>query len=247
MEKEETEDNLRKMKDELGLKQKQIDEVLVGKYELEREGKQLRSQIERLKLSEAETEKLRKELDALYEEFKQLRLENSELNSLTKQLNRENVSVKEQFTIYRQEVEEEKKQFYEFKQNSERNLSRLKNSFDLERNALREEIEELRDAIRAEKRKRTDVKLKAVQYCEVAKKLHHHLKQLENEDRSKLFRPATKSVRAIGHPTGRGNLTRSASESNEIQSNLRKQYKEMKKKLSEIQNSDYCKLHQPAS
>lgn len=235
------------MKDECGAKQKQIDDALASKYELEKEGKQLRSQIERLKLGEAEAEKLRKELDALYEEFKQLRMENSELNSLTKQLNRENVTVKEQFNMYRQEVEEEKKQFYEFKQNAERNQSRLKNSFELERNALREEVEELRDAIRAEKRKRTDVKLKAVQYCEVAKKLHHHLKQLENEDRSKLFRPTAKGVRAIGHPATRSTLGRSASESNEIQSNLRKQYKEMKKKLNEIQNSDYCKLHQPAS
>lgn len=245
MEKEEAEDNQKKMKDELTLKQKQVDESLHGKHELEKEVKQLRCQIEKLKLSENETDRLRKELDGLYEDFKQLRIENSELNSLNKQLNRDAMSIREEFSIYKNDMEEERKQHVESKQNSERNLSRIRNSFDLERNALREEIEELRDAIRSEKRKRTDVKLKAVQYCEVAKKLHGHLKQLENEDRSKLFRPTAKS--RPGQPTRPNGQLNKVAESNEIQSNLRKQYKEMKKMLNEIQNSDYCKLHQPTS
>ena len=226
------------MKDDLDLKQKQIEQATTSRFELEKEIKQLKAQIVTLKLSESEMHKLRKEFDVLYEDFKKLRNDNSELNALTKQLDRENVSLKDQFTMYRNEIEEEKKQFYDYKQNSERNANRTKNSFDLERSALREEIEELKDAIRVEKHKRKEIKAKCVQYCEVARKLHKHLKQFESESNTKLsFRTpisrAPKGTKQIEPKT------------TELQSDLRKQYKEMKRMLNEIQNSDYCKVHQP--
>lgn len=235
IEKEEAEENLNKTKDDLNLKQKQFDELMANKIELEKKTSQLKSQINTLKLSESEVEKLKKELDSLYEDFKQIRIENSELNALTKQLSRENVSVKEQFTMYRNDVEEEKKQFYDYKQNSERTLNRVKNSFELERSAMREELEELKDEIRSEKRKRSDIKLKCVQYCEIAKKLHKHLKQIESEDQIIKFRPAIKDKFSSTQEI--------KSFPNDKQLTLRKQYKEMKQKLAEIQNSDFCKLH----
>lgn len=233
------------MKDDLNLKQKQFDEISNGKHDLEKEVKQLKAQISTFKLTDGELkkdhDKLKKDYDVLNEDFKQLKNQNSDLTLFTKQLSRENVNLKEQFTMFRNDVEEERKQFDVFKKNSERDFSRTKNSFELQLVAHREEIEELKDAIRDEKRKRADIKSKCVQYCEVAKKLHKHLKQFENEDRSKmLFRSTT------GRPAIKDSKeTVRQTESDEIKTNLKKQYKEMKKMLNEIQNSNYCKVHEP--
>lgn len=242
-EKIEIEDLLNKCKDDLDLKQRQIDEMMNQKLELEKEIKQLKVQLNKLKFNEIEMDKLKKEFDSLYEDLNKLRNENSDLLTLTKQLDRDNVNLKDQFTVFRNDMEDEKKQFYEFKQNSERNLNRIKNSFDLERDAFKEEISELKDALQTEKQKRKDIKIKCVQYCDVAKKLHKQLKQLESEKNggNKIFRSSNRSPIRNAIKSSRSQIE----QSNQQQFDLRKQYKEMKKMLNEIQNSDYCKIHQP--
>lgn len=168
----------------------QLNEIKNGQ---ERETMLLRAKLETQASAIEELEKIRKQHIALHEEVNRLKLESYDNVVNNKELTRMNQNMKEEIVRLKEQLEEERRHLEEVNISNEKQISKISNRFDEERNELRERINRLekenyrlRTTIPATKPqdvyriKASDYsRLKARQYAKIADRLNSLLEHLQ--------------------------------------------------------------------
>ncbi|RWS02764.1 hypothetical protein B4U79_11004 [Dinothrombium tinctorium] len=213
-----------KLKDEIEQMKRQIETAMELRLSIEKDSLVLRAKVDALQSNQEELEKLRRQHSILQEEMSKLRGEHSEATAINRELVRQKDRYKEEYNRLKHELDEERKTLSEFRIMSENNLKRLRDCLDEERNEMREKLISLQEEVKQKKKEREEMKGKCKEYAAICEKLQIKLKEVKRteEERMKESIPL------------------------ETHNNLKKQYKELKKKqnqLSEMLNCSFDATH----
>lgn len=262
---QELEQELRSLRDQQSDRQRQIEALLAAKLEAEAECVLARARADSCAVIEQELDRARRNAELAEVNARTARNEQSELAAQSKQFERQTNSLRDQLTAVQKALEHERNAYSELRASSERMTERMRSAHDLERSALREQLQEAQDELIAQRRQRAEWKAKAAQFSEAAAKLHAKLKQLKSSERRRISEQQIKAIDSKGETANdavplangkrgvrlecggaKGRADDRLNPNNEaddrLQAQLRSQYKEMKRKLDEMLTMDQLAL-----
>lgn len=256
---QELDQEVRSLREQQNERQRQVEGLLSAKLEAEAECVLARARADSCALIEQELERARRNVEVSELNARTARSEQSELTIQVKQLERQVIDLRDQLTVAQKSLEQERHAYSELRTSSERMIERMRSAHDLERAALREQLQEAQEEVIGQRRQRAEWKAKAAQFSEAAARLHGKLKQLKSNER-RLKNEQWKAIDCRGESAVDANaefqngrefiknnsdknkqlLHTTRDYSNEaindqlLQAQLRSQYKEMKRKLDEM-------------
>ncbi|KAI1299218.1 Centrosomal protein of 83 kDa [Halotydeus destructor] len=214
-----------KVRTELDQVRRQLDSSVESRLVTERELIVCKARLEVLQESSKELDSLRRTHSSLHECLNKIKCELLEANSVNKELVRQKERIKDEYHRIKVNLEQERKDLSDFKETSDKNIGRLRACLDEERAEARSRLVHLERQVTETSGERDTLKAKCRHYVQAIEKFEGRIGQLERD-----------SAGFAGRESADGLVSSDAYKA------LKKRYKDLKRKQSEISSMLNCSL-----